>query len=237
MPKLKPETLEARRRQILDAAEVCFASAGFHRTTMQHICSRAGLSAGAVYSHFDSKEDLIAGIAEREAREFADNLAAATAHSGNLLAALEELAEHYTIRESEQKNRLFMEIGCESTRNPTVGETFRQLDQSILDNVRHMLAQAEAQGHIAPELGADKVSRLIQLLGDGLCWRRAVEPAFDVRAYLPAILAMIAGLVRPVDRTGSGADRGGTGGASAAVTDDTARARALADNCEKKESA
>ncbi len=226
MPKLKPETLEARRQQILDAAEACFASAGFHRTTMQDICGRAGLSAGAVYSHFESKEDLIAGIAEREASSFADKLACAAAKSDDLLAALEDIAEHYTVRESEQKNRLFMEIGCESTRNPTVGETYRQLDRSILDNVRKLVTQAEADGRIAPELHPDKVARLIQLLGDGLCWRRAIEPNFDAREHLPAILAMIAALTRPCERP-----------ASAAVPQGAAPAGAPKDRAEAKETA
>ena len=54
MPKLKPETQLARREHILDAAERCFAKAGFHRTTMQDICKTADVSAGALYVHFDS---------------------------------------------------------------------------------------------------------------------------------------------------------------------------------------
>ena len=62
MPKLKPDTQRARREHILDAAEQCFARAGFHRTTMQDICRDAAVSPGALYVYFASKEDLIAGI-------------------------------------------------------------------------------------------------------------------------------------------------------------------------------
>ncbi len=49
MPRLKPETQAHRREQILDAAERCFARAGFHRTTMQDICKEASVSPGALY--------------------------------------------------------------------------------------------------------------------------------------------------------------------------------------------
>ena len=59
MPKLKPEVQQARRERILDAAEQCFARAGFHRTTMHDICKEAGVSPGALYVYFDSKEALV----------------------------------------------------------------------------------------------------------------------------------------------------------------------------------
>jgi len=55
MPKLKPEVQTARREHILDAAETCFARAGFHRTTMHDICKEASVSPGALYVYFDSK--------------------------------------------------------------------------------------------------------------------------------------------------------------------------------------
>ena len=59
MPKVTEEHLEARRTQILDAALACFSRNGFHQTTMHDICSEAGLSPGAVYRYFDSKEAMI----------------------------------------------------------------------------------------------------------------------------------------------------------------------------------
>ena len=64
MPKLSEQAQESRRAHILSAAEACFARAGFHRTTMQDICREAGVSPGALYLYFASKEALIEGIAE-----------------------------------------------------------------------------------------------------------------------------------------------------------------------------
>ena len=65
MPKLSDIQQEERRARILDAAERCFARTGFHRTTMQDICKDAGISPGALYIWFSSKEALIAGISAR----------------------------------------------------------------------------------------------------------------------------------------------------------------------------
>ncbi|MFJ1460845.1 TetR/AcrR family transcriptional regulator [Nocardia sp. N2S4-5] len=63
MPRVSEEHLERRRQQILDAAQTCFANKGFHSTSMQDVFTESGLSAGAVYRYFKSKDDLIAALA------------------------------------------------------------------------------------------------------------------------------------------------------------------------------
>jgi hypothetical protein len=42
------------------------------------------------------------------------------------------------------------------------------------------------------------VVRVLSLIGDGLFWRRVVDPAFDGRALVPATLQVLAGLLKPV---------------------------------------
>ena len=65
MPRVKPETSLARRDEILEAAEICFARQGFHQTTIRDVIRESGLSAGCIYGHFATKEDLIQAISER----------------------------------------------------------------------------------------------------------------------------------------------------------------------------
>ena len=59
MPKISAEKRTERRGQILNAAWRCFQREGLHVTTMNEIIRASGLSAGAVYSYFENKEDLI----------------------------------------------------------------------------------------------------------------------------------------------------------------------------------
>jgi TetR/AcrR family transcriptional regulator, transcriptional repressor of aconitase len=63
MPRVSDDHLERRRRQILDAARTCFTRKGFHLTSMQDVFAEAGLSAGAVYRYFKSKNEIIHAIA------------------------------------------------------------------------------------------------------------------------------------------------------------------------------
>ncbi|WP_433562346.1 TetR/AcrR family transcriptional regulator [Nocardia sp. CA-151230] len=69
MPRVSEEHLERRRQQILDAAQSCFARKGLHATTMQDVFAESGLSAGAVYRYFKSKDEIIAALTSEVATE------------------------------------------------------------------------------------------------------------------------------------------------------------------------
>ena len=196
MPRLKPATHAARREHILDAAEHCFARAGFHRTTMHDICKEAGISAGALYVYFSSKEELIAGISERDRTKFGAQLNAIGA-APDLMSALMKIGEHYCIDEPRAKNILCIEIGAESTRNPVVGDIYQSFDRSMIDAFEKLLAQARDEGKIAPDLSPRAAAELLVLFGDGLFWRRAVDPNFDAKAALSILVNVVAGFLRP----------------------------------------
>ncbi|MEN3310505.1 MAG: TetR/AcrR family transcriptional regulator, transcriptional repressor of aconitase [Micromonosporaceae bacterium] len=85
MPKVTDAHLAARRQQIIDAARRCFVRSGFHATSMQDVIAEAGLSIGAVYRYFPSKNDLIVAIAEQVVAEI-DAVLAETAEPGLRLA-------------------------------------------------------------------------------------------------------------------------------------------------------
>ena len=52
----------ATRRNILDAASKLFRDKGYAATTLRQIGDAAGLQAGSIYYHFDSKDDMICEI-------------------------------------------------------------------------------------------------------------------------------------------------------------------------------
>ena len=197
MPKLKPDIQRARREHILDAAEQCFGRAGFHRTTMHDICKEAGVSPGALYVYFDSKEALIAGISERDRQEFAERFDA-LAVAPDFLEALRALGEQYFLEEPAHSHLMCIEIGLESTRNPRIGEIFQRIDRYIAESFEKLFAKLHAEGRIAPALDIPTTARAFMVVADGMFWRRAVDPAFDPAAVMPAVLQLIRALLNPV---------------------------------------
>ncbi len=61
----KPDVSEERKNQILDAAMNIFAKMGFHNARMDDVAQESGLSKGALYWYFKSKDAIIAAILER----------------------------------------------------------------------------------------------------------------------------------------------------------------------------
>lgn len=70
MPKISQAAADARRNRILDAAAESFARRGIH-VSVDEICAAAGVSKGALYLYFPSKDDIIQGLADRHMADLA----------------------------------------------------------------------------------------------------------------------------------------------------------------------
>ena len=70
--KKKPQVTAAaaRRRELLETAAEVFAEQGYNATTVRKIADHAGMLAGSLYYHFDSKESML----EEILRTFLDEL-------------------------------------------------------------------------------------------------------------------------------------------------------------------
>lgn len=58
----RPDVSEERKSQILEAASAVFARLGFQQTRMDDIAGQAGLSKGALYLYYKSKDAVIAAL-------------------------------------------------------------------------------------------------------------------------------------------------------------------------------
>ncbi|HUA31268.1 MAG TPA: TetR/AcrR family transcriptional regulator [Streptosporangiaceae bacterium] len=191
--------LDARRRQIMDAAITCFAREGFHHATMQDIVAETGLSAGAIYRYFPSKEDIVAAIAaEHHAAEAA---ALAEAGGDDIAAALRHLVEVSLGRladPAEQRwRRVTVQVWGEALRSDRVMDIVRGgLDEPVRI-LADLFRRGQHEGTVPPALDPDGAARVCASIFQGLVLQQAWDPRLDVDAYITAVLALIDALIRP----------------------------------------
>ena len=142
-------------------------------------------------------------MCEREKERFAKELAD-IAESTDFLAGLHRMAEHYCCNEPIEKVRLHVEIGAEAGRNAVIGNTVRANDKAVSESLIHLLERERDQGRINPKLPIEIIVRSMTALGDGLFLRRSLDPHFDPKSIIPAMMTMIEALLAPVPRSSAG---------------------------------
>ena len=200
MPRLSEDQQAERRTRLLDAAERCFARAGFHATTMQDIARAARVSAGAAYTYFESKEGLIAGIAERDRQQIARDFGA-VADAPDFIVAMERCARYYLFEQPAHKLPLLVELAAESTRNPAVARNCQDVDKVVQDAFAAALKRHVDAGRLKPRHDVRTIVSLLMLIGDGMFQRRATDPRFDPERAMPIVMEIMRDLVgaKPVE--------------------------------------
>lgn len=151
----KQERAELTRATILDGAAHAFDTKGYLGASINDIINEAGVTKGALYFHFASKESLARAIIEEqfavwEPLKGVDEPGVQTVI--DLLHAMaRNLQENVRVRASI---RLVIEQGTFAQPDPGPYQTW-------IGVVRDCLAQAQARGEVRPELSVGDVARLI----------------------------------------------------------------------------
>ena len=72
MPKVSEEHKQARREQILAGAQRAFARHGYEGATVARLEEETGLSRGAIFNYYESKEALFVELVRRSSERFVD---------------------------------------------------------------------------------------------------------------------------------------------------------------------
>jgi hypothetical protein len=90
-------------------------------------------------------------------------------------------------------------MGIESTRNPRIAEIFMGVDKYCSDSFEALFQRLKDEGRIAPRVDIPTLAKVFSVLGDGMFWRRAIEPNADMRSVLPVVIEMVGTLLNPTD--------------------------------------
>ncbi|WP_073419300.1 MULTISPECIES: TetR/AcrR family transcriptional regulator [Geodermatophilus] len=198
MPRVPESHLAARRDQILDAATARFAANGFQATGMADVIAASGLSAGAVYRYFRSKDELIAAIVERvvgaAAARFEQLLEDdAAPDPAEAVAAAVEMVAELTTRGPVDLSRVAVQAWGEALRNPgvhaVVDPAYRTMRGYFVEIARRGQAAGRFPADADPlHLGATMMSSVF-----GFVLQRLLLGDVDPAAYAAALRVTWAG--------------------------------------------
>jgi AcrR family transcriptional regulator len=176
-----------RRAEILAAAQRCFVRSGFHQTSMQEICAEAGMSPGNLYRYFPSKESLIAGIAERDRAEVAQEFASVDLSQG-FFAVLEGMAHHHFSVRPDEQVKLCTEVMAEARRQPEIARIHEAFDADVKRWLTGLFKAGAERGDIPKDTDFDAAASMLMIIADGVWWRRALDPNFKPETLIPMFM-------------------------------------------------
>ena len=196
MSRVTEAHVEARRDQIVNAAWACFARKGYHQTTMQDIATEAGLSAGAIYRYYPSKEAVLKAINERSQEMGRALVEWARSQAEGPLGVLQVIGQAmYSIFNDpmfETATRVNIEVWPEIIRNEALREAGRQEMTFWRTVVSQLLREAQQRGELKAELDPEAVFVLLMCAWEGLRHYRLIDPDnFTPERQVQAITALL----------------------------------------------
>jgi len=190
----REDVSEERKEQILDAATEVFAQKGFDHARMDDIVEETGLSKGALYWYFKSKDDIIFGIMDRmfqlEFREL-EELQQTDTSASEALMAFTEVA----IKDINRMLR-FMPVTYEflalAFRNKLVQKAIKQYMNSYVSLLDPMIQAGINSGEFK-QVNPRDVSAAVGAIIEGtvLLWvydHNLIDPGENIRTSINLLL-------------------------------------------------
>jgi AcrR family transcriptional regulator len=189
VPRVSPAYRLTQQEAILDAAEACFAREGVADTRVDDIVAEAGMSVGAIYRYFPSKDDIIFAVGERYRRRD--------------LAAMARLqAQYLPLRERIlQGLRFFLARPADRVALETLALSGAGRDRETFDAwlqwVSERYAEAQAQGLVRADIPVSHIARQLILTYEGVAVLLASGTLEDAEAVLESLATVLADGLAP----------------------------------------
>jgi len=170
----------ANRARILRAARKVFAQHGYHGATIGKIAGEAGLSNGAVYYNFASKEDLFLALLDEWRTELIRDVQTAVGRPGSAEpgGSFQDEMRHVieTLKRGREWRLLLFEFVTYAARNPQFRERFATGRQNFKAALASALADRIAAHRLQPAASPQQLAVLVTALVNGLAVDELTEP-------------------------------------------------------------
>lgn len=164
MPRLTDVQKDERRERILDGARRCFARQGYEAATVVRLEEEIGLSRGAIFNWFPSKEELFIAVAAREN----ERLLQVFTEEGveGLLGAM--------LRDDPDWLAVYLEFGRRLRTDPDLRERWTSTSPDARARSRAWIAAGQKAGRLRNDVSAREIAQFLGVILDGIAAQRAL---------------------------------------------------------------
>ncbi len=167
MPKVVPEYKERAKQRIMMHAAKLFSEKGYYKTKMIDIAESMGVSKGAVYQYFDSKQDLLISTLEAHTSTRGAEVDKFLASGGIAEIATEEFFDRMlTLRLGTLV--LNLDLIREAAVNSRVLKWVKESFESWVKGLSEIIENFKKEGTIKKHIDSESIARGILAIRDGL---------------------------------------------------------------------
>ncbi|OCB39186.1 TetR family transcriptional regulator [Mycobacterium malmoense] len=173
--RTRPTRGEVRDR-ILDAASKVFAAEGFAGATIDAIGQAAGFTKGAVYSNFESKDELFLALLDREFELRGEQIAIALDRSdGDTAAAAREVSRSVLdwVRDHSDYYVLLVEYWLRAQRDPQLRDRLIERRRAAAGQALHIV---ESTDTVPGDRRLTDIAQLVVTLNLGVAMEEVLRP-------------------------------------------------------------
>jgi AcrR family transcriptional regulator len=167
--RLPAEPADEIRDALLDAAASVFAEKGYDGTRIHEVVRRAGLSTGAVYGRFRSKDEMLREAVITRSIPLARRLPDGISRVADLI----ERIATTTSPELREHEALMLEAYVAARRHAEIAEAIEEASRRWREAAGPFVEAARADGTLADGVDGQSVLFLIRVLRLGLLLHRA----------------------------------------------------------------
>ncbi len=172
-----PQRRRETRKNILEASAQLFAERGYDATGVAEICTRAGISKGAFYYHFATKQAVFVTLINEWLRELEESLTGGRMADQTVDEWLLSMARSFEgiLTTQTQKTALALEFWTQARRDDAIRQAVVTPFSSFQTFFHDIIAEGIVQGDLRP-IDPIAGAQVLLSLASGLFFQGLLDP-------------------------------------------------------------
>lgn len=195
-PIVSEEYKEKKRQEILQSAHACFAKKGFEASTVDDIVAHSGLSKGAIYNYFKSKDEIYLALMEGQTKESGTKFTEAISERQTALDKLGYLFDAYLDNDpNDEDNKdlalVHFEFRLYSTRNPELKSSLtKRYKDFFVTLLAGIIKEGQEAGEFKGQLDPGTYADIFWAMVNGVTLQATIIENYQYKAILKEMQTM-----------------------------------------------